>query len=213
MALYGLCAVRLSDAFAVRVAKVLGWAIGVIFGLAVLLLWPTMRGASADVVIMRAVVWLSWLAGGLAAWSTAHDLRAHDETDGIVMLVAQRGYHRSALVRAHWAASCGVVAQVAVRPALALIALALATAPSAHELGIRLVFALGLIGYVLGLSAVLGSVARGAAWLWPKHGRTLLVLLVVAFCLTEPGGDGSWTVPALFWRWLGVLEQGGASIV
>jgi hypothetical protein len=171
-----------------------------------------MRGALADVVVLRALRWLSWVAGGLAAWSTARDLWANDETDGIVALVAQRGYQPSALVRAHWAATFGVVAQVALRPALGLVALGLATARSPEELGVRVWFSFGVMGYVLVLSAALGSAARGAVWLWPKHGRTLMVLLVLAGSLIEPWGGDSWTVSSFFSRWLDVLGQVGASV-
>ncbi len=186
LGLEALVRARLRAELGVRFARVLAWVASIAFGSAILVLWPTTHGSLADVVAVRALKWISWVGSGLASWSLARDLAAAAVRDGTAALAAQRGFSGRALVRAQWVATMTTIAHVTMGPALLLTGLVLGTARSVPELGARTLFVLGAIGYVFSLAAVLGALSRAAAFLWPRHGRVLLTILVFAPYLLRP---------------------------
>ena len=191
-------------------ARVLGWLIAFAFGVAVLALWPRLHGAGTDGVALCAFEWLGWVTSGLAAWSVARDWRPSDESAGITALVAARGFDAAALGRAHWIATVASTVRVALGPAVVVLGLSLATARSAGEFGARALLAAAALAYLVGVAGVLGILARASVWLWPRRGRTLLVLLVLGPCLIRPWQADLWNVPSLFSSWLALLGQLGA---
>jgi hypothetical protein len=210
LGLHALVAARLQAASGVRVARVLAWFVSLVFGSAILVLWPRTHGALADVVAVRGLKWLSWVGSGLACWSTARDLWAAAETDGTAALAAQRGFSRDDLGRAQWIANMTTIARATLGPGLLLAALVLGTSRSLGELGWRALFGLGAITYLVALAVVLGALARASVWVSARHGRILLVVLVFAPYLLERAMPEFGGVTAWADHWLDGLRGIGA---
>jgi hypothetical protein len=190
---------------------VLGWLVSLVFGSAILVLWPRTHGALADVVAVRALKCLSWLGAGLACLGTARDLSAAAEADGTMALASQRGFSRDDLGRAHWIASMTTIARATLGPGLLLVVLVLLTSRSMAELAGRALFGLGAIAYLVALALALGALGRASVWISARRGRTVLVALVLVPYLLERtvpevGGVTAWAN-----RWLEWLRGIGAS--
>jgi hypothetical protein len=210
LGLHALVAARLSASPGVRIARVLGWLVSLVFGSAILVLWPRMHGALADVVAVRALKWLSWLGAGLACFSTARDLWAAAEADGTAALAAQRGFSRDDLGRTQWIASMTTIARATLGPGLLLVGLVLVASRSMGELARRALFGLGAISYLVVLAMTLGALGRVSVWISARRARSLLVVLVLGPYLLERtmpelGGVAAWANRWLDWlRGIGV---------
>ena len=211
LGLHALVAARLSAAPGVRTARVLGWLVSLVFGGAILVLWPRTHGALADVVAVRALKWLSWVGAGLAALSTARDLWTAAAADGTVALAAQRGFSRNDLGRTQWIASMTTIARATLGPGLLLVSLVLMTSRSLAELAGRALFGLGAISYLVALAIALGALGRASVWISARRGRTLLLVLVLVPCLLERAVPELGGVTAWANRWLDCLRGIGAS--
>jgi hypothetical protein len=154
--------------------------------------------------VVRALLWLSWLTTGVAAWSTARDLSARDDQDGITSLVLQRGHDAAALSRARSLATVSAVFSVTAPPASVLAVLAVALSDSVALATSRALFALGTLAYVGVLALVLGVSARWAVSLHPRRGRSVFLALILGPHLARSVWPDVPSVPALF-AWL--LDQ------
>jgi hypothetical protein len=210
LGLHALVAARLSAAPGVRIARTLGWLVSLLFGSAILVLWPRTHGAFADVVAVRALKCLSWLGSGLACLSIARDLSAAAEADGTAALAAQRGFSRDDLGRMQWIASMTTIARATLGPGLLLVALVLVTSRSMGELASRALFGLGAITYLVALGIALGALGRASVWISARRGRTLLVLLVLGPYLLERAVPELGGVTAWANGWLDWLRGSGA---
>ena len=85
-------------------------------------------------------------------------------------------------------------------PTLALIVLVLALSGSVSVAAMRLMVAVGVIGFVGASGMLLGSLARWASAISPRAGRTMLVALVVVPHLARHVWPSVPSVPA----WLGL---------
>jgi hypothetical protein len=210
LGLHALVAVRLRSAVGVRVAQVLGWLVALAFGTAIVVLWPRTHGSLADVVAVRALKWLSWLGAGVATFSTTRDLAAAAEADGTRTLAAARGFGENDLGRAQWTATMSAIARATVGPGLLLVGLVLVTSRSLSELGVRALFAVGVIAYLVALAVVLGALARTSVWVSPRRGRSMLLLFVIGPYLLDHATPALRGVTAWANLWLDCLRGMGA---
>jgi hypothetical protein len=107
-------------------------------------------------------------------------------------------------------ASMTTIARATLGPGLLLVVLVLATSRSLGELGCRALFALGAIAYLFGLAAALGALARASVWVSARHGRILLMVLVLGPYLLERAVPELGGVTAWANRWLDGLRDIGA---
>lgn len=179
-----------------QLAKVSAWLIGLGYAVAMLLLARGTGGALLDVLVIDALGWLSWLTAGLVALSVAAAAKDPESGRGLESLALARGFSLAVIRDARGLAALRRVVRLTLGPALALALLALVLSGSPGLLAARLLLCLGVGGYVLVLALVLGGLAHIAATLAPRHGRSLLLLLVFAPHLAR----GLWPhVPSVPW--------------
>jgi len=193
----------------VRMARISGFLLMAGFGCAMLILSTRSDPSAQTMLSIEALAWLSWLVAGLAALSTAQDLSARDDRDGITTLLRQRGYDSRARRRARCLASMYVITRTALVPALGICALALALAKSLGAAAAHALQCAGSLGYLVVLGVVLGAFARWCAAISPRHGRALLLGLVVGPHLARSVWPTVPSVPALFSALLSHLQRLG----
>ena len=206
-ALVGLYSLRLGELPGVRIARILGILIMVGFCCTMLVLSTRSDRSAQTLLAIEALAWLSWLAAGLAALSVAQDLRARDDRDGITILLRQHGHDSRARQRALSLASIHVIVRTALIPALGVCAVALVLATSFGAAAVRALQSLGALCYLVLLGVVLGAFARWCAAISPRHGRSLLLGLVIGPHLARSVWPTVPSVPALFGALLGHLQR------
>jgi len=202
--LVALCAMRQRTLAGMRVARFVGLAVALSGVVGLLVLSASPGRDVLHVVAARGIAWLSWTAGALAALSAARDLASLDDRDGIAALALERGYSRRALARARTAASVRVITRLLAVPALVLAVSALALTSSLALVAPRVLFVVGVCGYVAALGTVLGLLSRWSAAMSPTRGRALLVAIVLLPGLAREVWPSVPSIPAAF-AWF--LEQ------
>jgi hypothetical protein len=196
--LVSLASARLRELFGFRAARVLG--VGIAGGHALAMLGLVAGGGAdvADVLVVRALGWLSWLAAGSAALAAARDLAELDDRDGISALAAQRGFARTLLEPARSVAACVCIASVVAIPGVALALFSLALSPSANAIVPRAMLAFGVLGYAALLGVTLATLARWSVALSPRASRSVLAALVLVPELLANAWPDVPSVPAVF---------------
>jgi hypothetical protein len=202
--LVALCAMRQRALAGMRVARFVGLAVALIGVVALLVVSGSPGRDVLHAIAAQGIGWLSWTAGALATLSAARDLASLDHRDGIAALALERGYSRRALARARTAASVRVITRILGLPALMLAVSALALTSSLALVAPRVLFVVGICGYVAALGTVLGLLSRWSAAMSPTRGRVLLVAIMLLPELARQTWPSVPSIPAAF-AWF--LEQ------
>ena len=195
--------------YGLRAAKVYAFGVFASYAVAIGLTSVPDRTAAIHGLLRAAVVSLSWAVGALAALGSAHALAAQSERDALSTLALQRGFPRSALLRARtWAATVRVARLVGV-PAVLLVLVGLARGASPAW---AFAVAPALIIYAGALGLALALLAHFAAELSPRHPRALLTALVLGPYLVSLAFPEIPSLPRLFGALLARLLAPGASL-
>jgi hypothetical protein len=163
-----------------QLAKLLAWLIGIGYSITLLILARGTGGELLDAPVLDALFWLSWLTAGLIALSAAAAAKQPADGEALAALAAQRGFARAALRDARGLAAVRRIVRLCLPPALWLSLLALALSGSLGLALARLGLCFGVLAYVLLLALLVGGLAHVAATLAPRHGRSLLLVLLFA---------------------------------
>jgi hypothetical protein len=163
----------------VRLARWLGALVALGFAGLMLVLAAAGGRDVLDVIAIRGLEWLAWLAAGVAALGTARDLADADAREGIAALALQRGYGKGELSFARAVATARAIARASGWPALALTVLALLLSSTLELAARRALLGLAVSGYVVLLAIVLAALARWSENLSPRRPRLVLLALVL----------------------------------
>lgn len=188
---------RLRRLFGMQLARILAVLVTLVALMA-------MFGAASDggrsraaSIVHPALTWLTWLVGGCAALSAARDFKSVDEREGIAALTRLRGFDEAALEPARAIAVVSRIARLIAVPALLLALIGLLLSKSLAEVGWRALLCVAVVSYALLVGAVLGAVARWAALMSPRHGRSLLISAIVVPALLSSVWPAVPSLPAL----------------
>jgi hypothetical protein len=170
---------RQKSLFGMRFARWSGAVIFLGYAASMLVLATSEAGAVADVLVVRALGWLSLLAGGAAALSAARDLAGLDAHQGILALLAQRGWSAASVEPARTAAAAYRISLVVAAPAMLLALLAVALSPGVAQIAPRLLSCVAVAAYSALLGVTLALLARWACALSPRHGRSIFLGFVL----------------------------------
>jgi len=201
-ALVTLCRLQQHSLLSVRVARALGWVTSFVFAAALGIAATGSSSRHLDSLVVAALTWLSWIAGGLVALLLARNLRSLDAKSGVTGLAVQRGHTPSGVARARTLATMQEVATAVGKPGLVLSAMSLALSPSAAVAVGRSLMLLGVLGYAAGAGILLGGLSRWSAATSPRHGPTLLVTVVLGPHLAQSVWPGVPSVPSWLGTWL-----------
>jgi hypothetical protein len=195
---------RLGEAFGMRAGRTYAIGISLSYALLLLLLPASTDARTAGLVLSEALRAASWAVAGFGALSAARDLSTRDHDDGLVSLANASGYRTRDVLVSHWAAGAMRIAFWLFVP-FALLALFAGVRFSTPR---ALLWASGWLAVALVYAPLLGvtasTLSRGAARLFPGHGRIALLLFVVGPHLLRLSFPELPSVPAAF-AWL--LEQ------
>jgi hypothetical protein len=195
--------------YGLRAAKLYAFGVFVSYALAISLTRSSERGRAIHGFVQAALVSLSWVVGGLAALGSARALAEQPERDALSTLGRQRGFAKSALVRARTGAATVRVARLVGVPALLLVILGVAR-------GGTLPWALSVVPavfvYASALGLALALLAHFSAELSPRHPRALLSLLVLGPLLLSLAYPAVPSFPRLFSGLLSRLLATGARL-
>jgi hypothetical protein len=197
---------RLGEAFGMRAGRTYAIGIAVSYGLLLLLLPASTDTRTAGLVLSEALRAASWAVAGFGALSAARDLSGRDRTDGLLSLAQSSGYGKRDVVVSHWAAG-GMRITFWLFVPFALLALFAGLRLSTPR---ALAWACAWLSFALVYAPLLGvtasTLSRALARLFPGHGRSALLLLVLGPHLLRLSMPGLPSLPAGF-AWL--LERGG----
>ncbi len=202
---------RLRGHFAALAARALSTLIALGYGGLVVAVAIVGAGGSADVVVTRALFWLSWVgAGGVALAASAPERGT--EAEAVRSLAAQRGFSLRDLAMARAVATARRVLRTAGIPAVCVAALALAVSGSFGLLWPRLLLVVGVGVYTLFLAIVVTLLVELSRALSARHTRATLALLVLVPHVLRVLWPHVPSVPALFGAALGQLARLGAQL-
>ena len=192
-----------------RVARLYSWGVFAGYALAICLTRGAARAFAIHGFVRAALISLSWVVGALAALASARALAEQPERDALAALAIQRGFARSAFVRARVWATTRRVARLVGMPALLLVAVGVARGGS---LPWALSVAPAVVVYALTLGFALALLALFSAELSPRHPRALLSTLVLAPLLISLVFPELPSVPRLFSGLLAQLFAAGLAL-
>jgi len=195
--------------FGLRAAKLYAFGVFAGYTIAISLARGSDRGTVIHAFIHAALVSLSWAVGTLAALGTAQALAERPERDALSALSLQRGFPKSALLRARTGAAAILVARLLSVPALLLVLVGVARG-STLRWAVSVAPAVIVYAGVLGLALAL--LAHFAAELSPRHPRALLCLLVLGPLLISLAYPAVPSLPGLFSGLLSRLLAAGARL-
>ncbi len=200
IALAGFYDARIRALPGVRAARWIGVLVALGFAGVMLVLALAGGRDVLDVIAIRGVEWLAWLAAGVAALGSARDLATLDAREGLAALALQRGYAKGELTLSRTIASIRCIGRAAGWPALALSMLALLLSGTLELALQRALLCLAVVGYVALLAVVLGTLSRWSANLSPRRPRTVLVALLLGPYLLRELWPLVPSVPSFFAR-------------
>jgi hypothetical protein len=161
--------------FLSRAGRFYAWMIAVVH---VTLL--ALGGATADVrpaAVVASALRLMSLAGGVVAWGAARDSSPDAFARGFGACASERGMSGREQRLAHALSAMRVVARSVGLPGVCLVLASGIWVPEPFLAAARLALSVAL--YAIALGAVLGGLARLAAFASPRHGRILFAIVVV----------------------------------
>ena len=195
--------------YGLRAAKLYAFGVFASYAVAISLTRGPARPAEIHGFVHAALVSLSWVVGALAALGSARALAEQPERDALSALSLQRGFPKSALLRARTGAATGQVARLVGVPALLLVLVGVArgsTLPWAVSVTPAVLVYAGALGLALAL------LAQFSAQLSPRHPRALLCLLVLGPLLVSLAYPAVPSLPGLFSGLLSRLLVAGAQL-
>jgi len=170
---------RLRASWSWRGAVVAGAALSAFFTLSIVYLAVRGHGASVGNVPARAALWIGWAAGALIAWWNATDRSHADRSEGISALARCHGLNERLLPAARALAAWW---RLSLLVGAALLPVAIASIAASPDRGLLIarvgaLAVLALFALVTGL--VGGAVASLCGAASPRHGRSLLLLIVL----------------------------------
>lgn len=204
-ALVRLSSRRLAELLGMRSARAYAIGLGLSFAALVLLTAPSAQTSTLDALLTQALKSASWLVGGLSALSAARDLAERDRRDGIAVLAGGRGHDDRALELARALAASLRIAVAVALPVVGLVWLSCASAGRSGPVAWAIAWTCFAALYSASLGLTLGVLARGAALLSHRHGRLVLLGVVVVPELLRQSWPALPTLAAAF-GW--ALERG-----
>lgn len=195
--------------YGLRAARLYAFGVFAVYAIAISLTRGSDRGAAIHGFIQAALVSLSWVVGALAALGSAQALAEQSERDALSALALQRGFHRSALLRARTGAATVRVTRLVGVPALLLVVVGVARGGTLRW---ALAVAPAVIVYASALGLALALLAHFSAELSPRHPRALLTGLVLAPLLISLAYPSVPSLPQLFSGLLSRLLAAGARL-
>jgi hypothetical protein len=195
--------------YGLRAAKLYAFGVFASYAVAISLTRGPARRAEIHGFVHAALVSLSWVVGALAALGSARALAEQPERDALSALSLQRGFPKSALLRARTGAATRQVARLVGVPALLLVLVGVArgsTLPWAVSVTPAVLVYAGALGLALAL------LAHFSAELSPRHPRALLCLLVLGPLLISLAFPAVPSLPGLFSGLLSRLLGAGARL-
>jgi len=195
--------------YGLRAAKLYAFGVFVSYAIAISLARGSGRRAAIHSLLQAALVSLSWVVGALSALGSAQALAEQPEREALSALALQRGFSKSALLRARSAAATVRVTRLVGVPALLLVLVGVArggTLRWALSVAPAVVIHAGLLGLALAL------LAHFSAELSPRHPRALLTLLVLGPVLISLAYPAVPSLPRLFSGLLSRLFASGAAL-
>jgi len=195
--------------YGLRAAKLYAFGVFAGYTIAITLTHGKERGSAIHALNHAALVSLSWVVGTLAALGTAQALAEQPERDALSTLSLQRGFPKSALLRARTGAATVRVARLVGAPALLLVLVGVArgsTLPWAVSVAPAVIVYASALGFALAL------LAHFSAELSPRHPRALLCLLVLGPLLISLAYPAVPSLPGLFSSLLSRLLAAGARL-
>jgi hypothetical protein len=195
--------------YGLRAAKLYAFGVFVSYAIAISLTRGSERASAIHGFIQAALASLSWVVGALAALGSAQALAEQSEREALSALALQRGFTKSALLRARSAAATVRVTRLVGVPALLLVLVGIArggTLPWALSVAPAVVVYAGALGLALAL------LAHVSAELSPRHPRALLALLVLGPALISLAYPAIPSLPGVFSKLLSRLLSAGAEL-
>ncbi|HKO53379.1 MAG TPA: hypothetical protein VJV79_36975 [Polyangiaceae bacterium] len=192
-----------------RVARLYAFSVFAGYAIAIALTHGSQRGRVIHGFIEAALVSLSWVVGALAALGSAQALAEQPERDALSTLAQQRGFARTAVLRARTEAATVRVARLVGVPALLLVLVGVARGGT---LPWALSVAPAVIAYAFILGLALALLAHFSAELSPRHPRLLLAALVLGPLLLSLAFPAIPSLPRLFSGLLSRLLAVGARL-
>ena len=162
-----------------RMARLYAAGVAVTYGVLVVLASGDGAARAGRALVIRELTAASWVVTALAALSLAANLREQDVQRGFGGLLAQRGIRDDALELGRWLAGAKRIATLVGLSGLFVCAVAAMRVGSLQSGLLLLARAIATVVYSLLLGAGISALARAAASLAPRHGRSLLIALVL----------------------------------
>jgi hypothetical protein len=188
---------RLGSGIAVKMAFGIGVAIAIGVAAWMLVVFFVSGIDAAHAQLVQGVSWLCLAAGSLVTLGLAADFAERDTTDGITVLLRQRGHEPAAVRRAYLLATVRLIAGTLLVPAGGLSVVAIILSGSPGAVLSRVLLALAIAAYILLLSGVLALCARWAVAIDHRRPRWILIAILVGPELASPAGvevSGVWSL-------------------
>jgi len=211
-ALRDFIARQLAERFAERAGFVIGIVMATGFAGWMVVLFLMSAVDLTEPLLLRAVRWLSVVAGGLAALGVAADPTEGEARAGIAALLRQRGYDAQMVRRAHLYASARLIGRTVGLPTAFLTILALALSRSVDTVLARLALGGGLLAYVVLLGGTLALCAHWAIAIDRRRSRWVFVALLVGPEIARASGLAVPAIPSLFGALLGQVAALGGGL-
>ncbi len=210
-ALAAFCERRQRERLGARLSFLYAVGLAATYGLFVLLSADGESANTARAFVQREIRAASWIPASLYALTLAANWAELDRAEGVPALLRQRGFQPQALAMAHVLGGARRLTLILAVPAVILCALGAARVHSvAAGLGFALL-ALALSLYSALLATAVSALARAAAALAPRHGRLLLLALVLVPHAARELWPSLPSVPAVFGWLLDALERAGSA--
>lgn len=194
--------------FAVRAARLLAASTALSWGVVMVVLATRAETLPLDAVALRALALETWLAGACIGLAAA---RSDGVPGPMADLLRRRGLPAGAASAATGSAWTLHLVRAIGAPGLALLGLAAALAPSLAEGARRSVVAVAALAWVVVASVVLVALARGCAHLGGRHGRGLLVVVVLVPWAAEATLGSGASLPGVLGRGLDLVAGLGSA--
>ena len=195
--------------YGLSAAKLYAFGVFASYAFAIWLTHGNQRGRAIHGFIQAALISLSWVVGALAALGSARALAEQPERDALSALARQRGFPRSAWLRARTEAATLGVARLVGVPALLLVVVGVGRGGT---LPWALSVAPAIIVYASALGLALALLAHFSAELSPRHPRALLSVLLLGPFLISLAFPAVPSFPGLFSGLLSRLLAAGARL-
>jgi hypothetical protein len=193
-----------------RAARLYGIGIAVSYAIVLWMLPAPLDAGTVANVLRNALSSASWAVAGFSALSLARDLTEREQSDGIAALIRLHGYDTRELQVSIVAAGALAIWIWVLLPFAALVAVSAPMLDGVSKVSWTMAWLSFAVLYSAALALGASMLSRGCAELYPRHGRLVLVALVLMPHVLRLSLPGFPSLPASF-AWL--IEQGAALVV